>query len=164
MAQDKLEEYRLLVSELLEHPKVREMEMYIQHGSVSCLSHCVYVSWVSWRLAKFLKLRHAEVARGALLHDMFLYDWHISKQEGLHAFRHPKRALNNAEKFFKLTQMERDIIERHMWPVTPALPKYAASYLVSFADKYCALMDTFGLNRRFISIERALLGRDKAND
>lgn len=100
-----------------------------------------------------------EVARGALLHDLFLYDWHVTKKEGLHAFKHPERALINAESFFELTQRERDIIVRHMWPVTITPPKFAASYIVILADKYCALMDTFGLNRRFAMIENALLGR-----
>jgi len=48
-----------------------------------------------------------------------------------------------------------------MWPVTPKFPKYATTYIVTMADKYCAVMDTFGWNRHFISIQNELLGKEK---
>jgi len=89
---------------MLDHPKVQEMDNYTQHGSISCLSHCLYVSWISWRWAKFFNMHPEEVARGALLHDIFLYDWHVTKHDGLHAFTHPGRALDNAQQFIELTQ------------------------------------------------------------
>ncbi len=152
--------YRAAVSQMIGHPKVQEMDSYIQHGKTTCLSHCVYVSWTSWRLARFLNVFPDEVARGALLHDLFLYDWHVTKLPGLHAFTHPKRALSNAEEYFELTPREKDIISHHMWPVTPALPKYASTLIVIFADKYCAVLDTFGMSRRFRSLIKALLERE----
>ena len=75
---------------------------------------------------------------------MFLYDWRHSKKklnlEGLHAFVHPKIALKNASKLFLLNDKEKDIIVKHMWPVTFfSLPKYKESYIITLTDKLSAL-------------------------
>ena len=79
-----------------------------------------------------------------MLHDLFLYDWRFrqSNRKGLHAFTHPKTALNNSLKLFFLNNIEKDIILKHMWPVTIKLPKYKESYIVSCIDKYCAICES----------------------
>ena len=79
-----------------------------------------------------------------ILHDLFLYDWRNSKKElnlkGYHAFIHPKIALENASRLFKLNEKEKDIILKHMWPVTFfSLPKYKESYIITVTDKLSAL-------------------------
>ena len=85
----------------------------------------------------------------ALLHDFFLYDWHIEKQnrqnEKRHAFKHSAIALKNANLHFDLNQIERDIISKHMWPVTKSLPRYTESLIVSIIDKYCAILETYDI-------------------
>ena len=87
-------------------------------------------------------LNFVDAARGALLHDLFLYDWHIKgSHKGLHGFTHPKTALQNASKICDLTEKEKDIIVKHMWPLTIRLPKYRESFVVSGADKLCALAE-----------------------
>ena len=87
------------------------------------------------------------MARAAMLHDLFLYDWRKSQRDveiyGLHAFAHPKIALKNASKIFDLNNKEQDIIVKHMWPVTLSLPKYKESFVITFADKYSALKESF---------------------
>ena len=52
---------------------------------------------------------------------------------------HPRTALENAEKYFSLTERERNLILRHMWPLTPLPPKYREGYVVIYADKLCSL-------------------------
>jgi len=37
--------------------------------------------------------------------------------------------------------LEKDIIRKHMWPATKELPSYKESYVVSFVDKYCAVLE-----------------------
>ena len=64
-------------------------------------------------------------------------------RKGLHAFTHPKTAYKNASKLFALNEKEKDIILKHMWPVTIALPKYKESYLLTLVDKYCALNESY---------------------
>ena len=83
--------------------------------------------------------------RGALLHDYFLYDWH-DKANGhhWHGFTHPGTALHNASEDWKLTPVEREIIKKHMFPLTPIPPTCREALLVCLADKICAAKETTG--------------------
>ena len=96
---------------------------------------------------KKLKLDYVSATRAAMLHDLFLYDWHEKHRDdeftGLHAFAHPKVALRNANKIFLLNDKEKDIILKHMWPVTIIFPKYREAYIVTFMDKYSACLETY---------------------
>ena len=56
---------------------------------------------------------------------------------------HPRRALENAQRLFSLTDREKNIILRHMWPLTVTPPKYREAYVIVMFDKYCSLMETF---------------------
>ena len=113
------------------------------------------VAFVSYLICRVVGLNFYAAARGGLLHDLFLYDWHKpNPYPGLHGFTHPKTALQNARKYFVLTDMEEDIIRTHMWPLTfRSFPRYAESFVVSCADKICALFETFGLIRHFRKTE-----------
>lgn len=76
---------------------------------------------------------------------MFLYDWHFyrrRKGERLHGFEHPKKALANASAMFSLTWKEREIILRHMWPLTITPPRCREAYVIVAYDKYCSMMET----------------------
>ena len=55
--------------------------------------------------------------------------------------RIPKIALKNAKKLCSLNKKEENIIVRHMWPLTFIPPRYIESYVVSFADKICAMAE-----------------------
>ncbi|MFV0413254.1 MAG: HD family phosphohydrolase [Oscillospiraceae bacterium] len=140
-------EYLAEVQDILESPTVQSMKEYIQHGTTNCLEHCVSVSYRSYCTCKEYGLNARAAARAGLLHDMFLYDWHTHKLatgEGLHGFTHPRKALENAEKEFDLTPLEREIILKHMWPLTVTPPKYPEAYVVLYHDKICSLRETLG--------------------
>ncbi len=146
----KIKRYRVLLDrefdhcliDIINHESVQKMKYYMQHGEISCLRHCLFVSYLSYRICKKMKLDYRSAARGALLHDLFLYDWHLTKpQEGLHAFVHPTIALRNALALFDLNDREKDIIFNHMWPVTFRLPRYRETFVVLLVDKYCAVME-----------------------
>jgi uncharacterized protein len=107
------------------------------------------VSYNSYLVCRVLGLDYQSAARGGLLHDFFLYDWHITKhEEGLHGFTHPGTALKNANKKFSLNKIEKDIIEKHMWPLTIRFPKYKESFIVSFVDKYCSVIEIIKFRKR----------------
>lgn len=76
-----------------------------------------------------------------MLHDFYLYQAWGNKEIGMraHWFGHPGTALRNAEKKFKLTELEKNIIASHMWPLTFLhFPRSREAVLVSLADKICA--------------------------
>lgn len=138
-------EYKKCISYMIQNEIVRSMEQFKQHGGISCLEHSINVSYNSYFICRHLGLDYQSAARGGLLHDLFLYDWHTTKQEkGLHGFSHPYIALENATKIFVLNEIEIDIIKKHMWPLTIVLPKYKESLVVMLVDKYCALMEMMG--------------------
>lgn len=138
------EEYKKCIDELIQHEMVGSMKNFIQHGEISCLQHSLSVSYNSYRICRLLGLDYHSAARGALLHDFFLYDWHDEKPyKGLHGLAHPHIALQNANQYFNLNELEKDIIQKHMWPLTLKLPKYREAYVVSFVDKYCATLEVF---------------------
>ena len=141
-------QFRYCISDLIDSPIVKDMNNYIQHSCVTTLEHCVFVSYLSFLMCRFLGLNYYAAARGGLLHDLFLYDWHDSDKRGkLHGFTHPTAALKNACEHFELTNMEKDIIKKHMWPLTISFPKYKESYIVSLADKLCTCIEVFGFHR-----------------
>lgn len=138
------QEYDNWINDLIAHDLVRSMKKYNQHSNTNCLEHSLAVSYLSFRLCKLLNLDARAAARGGLLHDFFLYDWHEKKgRKGLHGFHHPRIAQENAEKHFELGDKEKDIIRKHMWPLTLRLPKYRESLVVILADKYCAMVEIF---------------------
>lgn len=151
------DEYEKCIGGIIQNEAVRSMKNIIQHSDVSCLEHCLFVSYSGYLICKRFGLDYRSAARGGLLHDFFLYDWHIKEtHKGLHGFKHPHTALENAEKHFCLNDIEKDIIKKHMWPLTVRIPRYKESFIVSFADKYCSFLEIirFRLDIKFARSER----------
>jgi uncharacterized protein len=141
-------EFNEIIEDILSNEKVKEMQNYIQHGEVSCFSHCYYVAYYTYLICKKLNLDYKSATRGAMLHDLFLYDWHTTSpadinEKGMHAWAHPRIALKNATNTFNLNETEQDIIKNHMWPVTIRFPKTKEGFVVSCMDKYSATLETF---------------------
>ncbi|WP_044916431.1 MULTISPECIES: HD domain-containing protein [unclassified Butyrivibrio] len=134
---------------------------FIQHGDMSVYEHSINVADRALRINRFLhvKCKERELVRGALLHDYFLYDWHKDgKDKGnvhpkLHGFFHPGTALKNASRDFVLTPREKDIIKKHMWPLTIVPPLCREAWVVTLADKYCSTMETLGLHKAKIKVK-----------
>lgn len=125
--------------------RYNQTKKFIQHGNTSVMKHSISVANASCQIAKKLRLNvdKKSMIRGALLHDYFLYDWH-EKREGhnIHGFTHPYSALKNANRDFKLNDIEKNIIVRHMFPLTPIPPKCKEAWVVCLADKYCSTKET----------------------
>lgn len=138
-------------SDIIQSKNFNRTKFHAQHGDMTVNSHCMNVAKyslaISDKLAKMgISCKRNELVRGALLHDYFLYDWHKHPHVGitnLHGFRHPQRALENAEKEYNLTPRERDIIVKHMWPLTVLPPTCREAWIVTTADKWCSLLETF---------------------
>lgn len=148
-------------SDILASAGMQREKGYKQHGDISCYGHSVAVACMSIRLTAVLHIRvdMKSMIRGALLHDYFLYDWHeADRSHRLHGFIHAKRALQNAERDFSLTDVERDIIVKHMFPMNPSFPRYRESVIVTAADKICAAREV--LSFAFQSVKAGVSAYD----
>ena len=127
------------LEKLLSDPRIIRLCEFPQHHGSNTLDHCVAVARRAFELAEKLewKIDEKELARGAMLHDYYQYS---IKEQGLTAYKHgtshPQIAMEKADKDFKLTDKEKNIIRGHMWPLTFAHPpKSKEAILVSLADK-----------------------------
>lgn len=135
-------EFINIVKDIISDETVRSLRLYTHHYSSNRYEHCLYVAYYSYKLCKLLRLDHVSAARAGLLHDLFLYDCENPETRPKnHIKEHPKVALENAEKLFILNEMEKDIILKHMWPVTFSSPQYLETFVVTLVDKYCAIKE-----------------------
>jgi uncharacterized protein len=139
---DAWQEFSGIAGHLTEHPDVDKLSRFRHHSDVNRLEHSLEVAWISYLLAKRLSLDHVAVVRGAILHDLFFYDWW---HEGprLHGIYHPRISLKNAKEITALSSKEKDIIKKHMWPLTLFPPRYMESWIVCLVDTYCTIKDYF---------------------
>ncbi len=163
---EKNEEYKELIrihaSDILVSEHFNSLKNYIQHGNVTVYEHCLHVALCAIKLGRGLgvKCKERELVRGALLHDYFLYDWHNADapentHPKLHGFYHPGIALRNATRDFTLTEREKDIIRKHMWPLTVNPPRCREAWVVCLADKYSSTLETLKLRKGKIRVNYA---------
>ena len=139
-----------IADELERTGRLGRLREYDQHGSVSVYAHSLAVARKALELADrhHIQVDRRSLVRGALLHDYFLYDWHVKDPDRpLHGFAHPRIALENARRDYDLNPIEEDIIRRHMFPLTPVPPATREGWLVCLADTMCAARETFDLRR-----------------
>lgn len=143
-----------LVGELIETDEVQSLKQFEQHLDIDRLQHILGVSYLTYVICKKLGWDYVSATRGAVMHDLVYYDWRDGETGGwhkLHGYKHPVYAAMNAKELCpELTDKERDIIIKHMWPFTPAPPKYKEGFIVLFSDKYCATRELlYSLNKKY---------------
>jgi len=143
------------VKDILANEKVQSMAG-IPHHDASVLKHSLTVSEASFVLAQRYKLDARSTARGALLHDFFLYDWRKTKVKH-HATGHARTALKNAQACFNLNEIESDIILTHMWPLSKHFYRYRESFIVSVMDKFVSAHEMRGTD--FAEIIRDIVAK-----
>lgn len=139
-------EYSLIVRHILENDEFKRIGTCEHHGTTR-LNHSIRVSYYSYKIAKKFKLDYESTARGGLMHDFFYNEKGGITKEGIKStFTHSKKASINSEMYFGLNYKEKDIIEKHMFPININIPKYIESYIVAFTDKIVGLLE---FNRKF---------------
>lgn len=150
--------FRSILLEVCKNSRILESRRYMQHGATSVFRHSVSVAYVSFWLSRKIgaEVDDKALIRGALLHDYFLYDWHVADaSHRLHGFFHAKKALNNALEDFELNEIEQNMIRRHMFPLNPIPPKYKEAWILCCADKICSGGETArGMKRRLTHLIR----------
>lgn len=160
------EEYKELLKkhagDILSSEKFLVLKTFIQHGNVTVFEHSIHVALCAIKLNRKLGInaRERQMVRGALLHDYFLYDWHDGEAPGnihpkLHGFYHPGIALKNATRDFALSEREKEIIRKHMWPLTVKPPRCREAWVVCMADKYASTLETLKLKKGKIRVNYA---------
>ena len=151
------EEYYSIVKDIMENETVQEMKKYRHHYDTNSYEHCFHVSYLNYKICKKFHFDYTSAARAGMLHDLFLYDWRRSRKElnleGPHAFVHPKIAYRNASKIFELNEKEKDIILKHMWPLTLPLPRYKETFVITISDKCSALYESFSYYKKKFKIK-----------
>ena len=141
----KKEKIRYYGKDILDSKSIQIQKQCLQHGKRTVFEHSLAVALMCLTINEFLhlKLNERRLIRGALLHDYFLYDWHVKdKSHRLHGFRHPYFSLENARKEYELDPVLEDMIVKHMFPLIPIPPKYKESWVLCIADKICASKET----------------------
>lgn len=138
-------EFQEIINPLVSNETVQKMKNFRQHYETSCFDHCYAVAYYCYLICKKYNLDYISATRAAMLHDLFLYDWRVKQpgRKGLHAFTHGKIACQNACELFDLNDKEKDMIIKHMWPVTIEFPKSFEGLVLTFVDKYCAMSESF---------------------
>ncbi len=146
------------IKDIVESDEMIKLKDITHHVSTTRFQHCLNVSYYNYIICKKLRLDAVSAARAGLLHDLFYYNRkEYNKNKGMllnskktlsHSAFHSLVALENASKLIDMNECERDIIEKHMWPVTKKFPKYRESYIIVLVDKYCAILEFFSPNIR----------------
>ena len=135
-------EFWNIIKDILENDTIQRLHTFKHHYGSTRFEHSLSVAYYSYKICKILHLDFTSAARAGLLHDLFLYDCENSfSRPKFHIWKHPRIALNNAKELFDLNRKEKDIILKHMWPVTFSPPRFFESFVVSGVDKYCAVKE-----------------------
>lgn len=139
-------EFSNIIKDHLENKRVLKMDEFSQHGSITTYAHCFRVARFCFWMNRRLKLKSNErvLLSGAMLHDMFLYDWHIiGSMNPYHATNHAELACRNAIRYCGIDEKTQSVIRSHMWPLNiTKVPQCREAVIVCIADKYCSLMET----------------------
>ena len=172
-------EYYNIIKPIVESDIFKTTRIHLHHDNVSTYTHMLHVSLIAYQDAKKKKLDYISAAIGGLLHDFYLYDWHVPqyKDPGLfnkHLFTHPVVAAKNAKKYFPnlINKKIKNIIIAHTWHsyilekmLKPSfnlynhVPHSKEAWIVAKAD-IKASMYSFQTPRMFLSS----LGMDKYID
>jgi uncharacterized protein len=134
--------------EIARHELFLQGKNVFSHGSISIYTHSLNVARLAYKIAlelsRKLSVDKKCVIRAALLHDFFLYEWHIPGLRYIkHGWAHPSIAAEKAREVFAISDKEYSCIKTHMWPWTFwRLPRCREAWIISFADKAVALKET----------------------
>ncbi|MCR5229144.1 MAG: HD domain-containing protein [Solobacterium sp.] len=136
-------EFLKTVADITACEDYQKLKLFTHHRHTTRYQHCLNVAWYSFIWAKKAGLNYKSCARGAMLHDFYLYDPKTGGQpiKGNHIEIHPIVALANAEKYYEVDEVMKDCILHHMWPMNNIRPVTKEGMIVQAADKYCASLE-----------------------
>ncbi|MGM9969496.1 MAG: HD domain-containing protein [Anaeroplasma sp.] len=143
-------EFYNLISKIIHTPEYQTMKNHKHHINTNTYSHSIKVAYLCYKHGKKHRNKNlSSLVRGALLHDYYLYDWHDKdKKHRWHGYKHPRIAYKNALRDYPdLNKIEKDIILKHMFPLTIIPPFTKEGWIVCFFDKLAAISDYLHKNK-----------------
>ena len=132
-------EFHRIVKPLLDNCPFEETKKSKHHG-ITRYEHSMRVAYFSYIVTKLLRLDYKETTEAALLHDFFTDE--VKEKNGIARLRqHPSCAVENAKKYFELSDKQEDIIKTHMFPVTFTPPKDIESWIVDLVDDVASIYE-----------------------
>ena len=131
-------------TDILNHELFLQTKRIFSHGAISIYEHSVAVAERAYAMAEDdPRIDKRTVVRAGLLHDFFLYEWHIPGLRYLkHGWCHADIAAKKAREVFAITDHEASCIKTHMWPWTLfRLPKSREAWAISLADKIVSIKE-----------------------
>ena len=117
--------------------KFNELKRENHHG-ITRYIHVLRVSKFTYKISKFFNMDYVSATRAALLHDYFTNEELHNDNSLKRGVIHPDTACINAEKDFKLNELEKNAIIAHMFPLGHEIPKYKESWVLTIVDKCVA--------------------------
>ena len=135
-----MQEFLLHARPIINTDKFKQLKKFIHHADHTVYRHSISVAYIAYKMSINKKnIDLASLIKVCLLHDYYLYDWHKKYHKRPHGFTHPKTAMNNATRDFKLTTVEQKAIRSHMWPLTLFhIPTSKIGIILCIADKRSA--------------------------
>lgn len=132
-------EFDRIINPILEINEFHELAE-IEHHGITRYDHSLRVAYFTYKVTKTLHLNYKEATEAALLHDFFTDE--VDCENGLRKLRrHPMYAVKNSSRYFELTDLQKNIIETHMFPVTFKPPKYIESWIVDLVDDAASIYE-----------------------
>jgi uncharacterized protein len=141
--------FDLYAKDIMGHELFLQTKKTFSHGAITIHDHSIAVAELAFSMCEDSPgIDKKCVVRAGLLHDFFLYEWHIPNLRYLcHGWAHPAIAAKKAREVFGISDREYSCIRTHMWPWTLFHPPLCREgWILSVADKIIALGETF-LNR-----------------
>ncbi len=138
------DEYKKIIFEIINNPEFLKRKYYHHHENRSVYYHSLMVSYISYKIAKKVKLNYKDAAIAGLLHDFYYKDWQENRRKTsilkAHGFTHANEALENSKLYFPklIDKKVENSIKRHMFPLNFIPPIYLEGWIICFIDKYCS--------------------------
>ncbi|MDR0730294.1 MAG: HD domain-containing protein [Treponema sp.] len=137
--------FNLYAGDIITHKLFLQTKLVFSHGVITIHDHCIAVAELAFSMSEDKPgIDKKCVVRAGLLHDFFLYEWHIPGMRYiLHGWAHPAIAAKKAREVFDISDKEYSCIRTHMWPWTLFHPPLCREgWIISLADKIVASKET----------------------
>ncbi len=133
-------EFEYLIKDIENNNNFKELDNEFHHG-ISRYGHSYRVAKGVYKITKKLGMNYEEATRAALMHD-FYFDYQLEDNTPMkNLVAHQNMAVLNASKHYELSDMQKNMIESHMFPLSKVLPKYKESICLTIVDKAVAIYE-----------------------